>query len=325
MVRPLPVISILSCLLWAVSAPAQSFRKHVLQPAGLPSETASKTIKRVFYQLDPLIPTARGLLVLLPGLGERARDVMRATHLAQEAAQRGFVVLIPEINDRISLDAASTRFLDDAITAAVRQHPAVARQLVLGGFSAGGQLSFAYAEGLIRDSTQRPWRVRAVLGVDPPLELTTHWQRAQLHVDQHDCTPFLVYDQGTLDRLTRELGGSPAQFPERYLAASAFTRTDPSGGNAQWLRRVPVRLYSEPDLAFWQATCPVYQPEDMNAMGRPLSWRACKNWEINRLVSYPPRAGGLWASTACPIRGASWMPPSARNGCDTVSTKTKED
>ncbi len=267
MARPLPFVFVLLWLLWAVSAPAQSLRKHVLPPAAPASKTAAKAAKRVFYQLDPLTPTARGLLVLLPGLGEPARDVLRATHLAQEAAQRGFVVLVPGLNDRISLDIASTRFLDDAIATVVRQRPAVARQLIIGGFSAGGQIALAYAEGLVRDSAQRRWRVRAVLGVDPPLELTTHWQRAQLHVDQHDCTPFLVYDQGTLDRLTHELGGSPSQFPGRYRAASAFTRADPAGGNAQWLRSVPMRLYSEPDLGFWQATCPVYQPEDMNAYG----------------------------------------------------------
>ncbi len=267
MVHPLFFVPVLLFLLGVVSAPAQSLRKHVLLPSVPTSKTAAKAAKRVFYQLEPLTPTARGLLVLLSGLGEPARDVLRATHLAQEAAQRGFVVLIPELNDRISLDTASARFLDEAIATVVQQRPVVARQLIIGGFSAGGQLAFAYAEGLVRDSTQRPWRVRAVLGVDPPLELTTHWQRAQLHVDQHDCTPFRVYDQGTLDVLRHELGGSPSQYPGRYLAASAFTRADPSGGNAQWLRRVPVRLYSEPDLAFWQATCPVCQQEDMNAYG----------------------------------------------------------
>jgi dienelactone hydrolase len=195
--------------------------------------------------------------------------------LAQEAAQRGFVVLVPGLNDRLSLDAASARFLDEAIATVVQQRPALARRLIIGGFSAGGQLAFAYAAGLVRDSTQRPWRVRAVLGVDPPLDLTTHWQRAQLHVAQHDCTPFLVYDQGTLDRLTHELGGSPAQF----------TRADPAGGNAQWLRRVPVRLYNEPDLAFWQATCPVYQPEDLNAYG------------ASALVAYLQRMGNQNATS----------------------------
>lgn len=42
---------------------------------------------------------------------------------------------------------------------------------VLGGFSAGGQLAITYAETLVRDSTRQPWRVRAVLEVDPPLDL----------------------------------------------------------------------------------------------------------------------------------------------------------
>ena len=292
MARSLPLIPVLIWLLWAVSAQAQSqsLQKHVLPPATPASETTAKTAKRVFYQLDPLTPTARGLLVLLPGLGEPARNVLHATHLAQEAAQRGFVVLLPELNDRLSLDAASTRFLDDAIAAVLRQRPGVARQLVLGGFSAGGQLALAYAEGLVRDSAQRPWRVRAVLGVDPPLDLTTHWQRAQVHVDQRDCAPYLVYDHQTLDRLTHELGGSPAQFPGRYRAVSAFTRTEPAGGNAQWLRGVPVRLYSEPDLAFWQVACPVYQPEDLNAYGA-TALVACLQHLGNLRACYLPTTG----------------------------------
>ena len=140
MVRPLLLVPVLLFLLGVVSAPAQSLRKHVLLPSVPTSKTATKAAKRVFYQLDPLTPTARGLLVLLPSLGEPARDVLRATHLAQEAAQRGFVVLIPELNDRISLDTASVRFLDEAIATVVQQSPVVARQLIIGGFSAGGNL-----------------------------------------------------------------------------------------------------------------------------------------------------------------------------------------
>jgi hypothetical protein len=122
------------------------------------------------------------------------------------------------------------------------------------------------------------------------LELTTHWQRAQFHVNQRDCIPYEVYDHHTLAQLTHELGGSPAQFPARYRAASAFTRSDPAGGNAQWLRSVPVRLYSEPDLAFWQATCPAYQPEDLNADGA-TALVACLQRLGNRRACYLPTTG----------------------------------
>lgn len=287
-----PLVCLIAWLLGAVSAGAQTPQKHVLPTPSptLGAEVPGPRTKRVFYQLDPATPPARGLVVLLPGLGEPARDVFRATRLAQEAAQRGLVVLVPELNDRICLDAASTRFLDDAIATVVRQQPALARRLIMGGFSAGGQLAFAYAETLVRDSTQRPWRVRAVLGVDPPLDLTVHWQRAQYHVDQHDCAPFLLYDQATLHRLTRELGGAPTQFPDRYLAGSAFTRTDSAGGNARWLHALPVRLYCEPDLAFWQASCPVYQPEDLNAYGA-TALVACLQRQGNRRAHYLPTTG----------------------------------
>jgi len=279
-------------LLWAASAGAQTVHKHILRfpkPTPLMEQDGSLT-KRAFYQLDPAIPTARGLLVLLPGMGEPARDVFRATRLAQEAAQRGFVVLVLGLNDRLCLDAAGTRFLDDAIGEVVQQHPGLARRVVVGGFSAGGQLAFAYAETLVRDSTQRPWRVRAVLGVDPPLDLAVHWQRAQYHLDQQDCAPFRVYDQSTLRRLTHELGGSPAQFAGLYLARSAFARSDPAGGNAQWLRALPVRLYCEPDLAFWQASCPIYQLEDLNAYGA-TALIACLQRQGNTRAQYIQTTG----------------------------------
>lgn len=244
---------------------AQPMRKHVLRIAG--STSASTASKRVFYQLEPATPLARGLLVLLPGFGEPARDVFCATSLAQEAAQLGFVVLVVDINDHICLDSADTRLLNEVIGQAVRQRPALAQRLVVGGFSAGGQLAFAYAEGLVRDSTQRPWRLRGVLGVDPPLDLAMHWQRAEYHLAKQDCPAFRPYDQRTIQQLNRELGGSPARLPGVYLARSAFVHTDSAGGNARWLRAVSVRLYAEPDLAFWQATCPSQQPEDLNAYG----------------------------------------------------------
>jgi pimeloyl-ACP methyl ester carboxylesterase len=176
------------------------------------------------------------------------------------------VVLVLDLNNRICLNAADARFLDEAIEQAVRQQPALGRQLVLGGFSAGGQLAFAYAETLVRDSTQRPWRVRAVLGVDPPLDLAAHYNRSQYHLDQQDCPAWRSDDQRIVGELAHEFGGSPAQVPAAYLARSAYSRSDSVGGNAQWLRTLPVRVYCEPDLLYWQQQyCAKLQLTDLNA------------------------------------------------------------
>jgi pimeloyl-ACP methyl ester carboxylesterase len=279
-------------LLWTTCADAQTVRKHVLQ-RNEPATAAShrkKPAKRPVYQLDPTSSAARGLLVLLPGRGEPAEDVFRATNLAQQAAQHGFVVLVPELNDRRYLDTASTHFLDDAIREAVQQHPTLAHQLIMGGFSAGGQLALAYAEQVVRDSAQRPWRVRAILGVDPPLDLADHWQRAEYHLAKQDCAASRISDQNTLRELTRDMGGSPAKFPEVYLARTAFSRSDPAGGNAQWLRRLPIRLYCEPDLAFWQKDCPTLEPADFNADGA-AALIACLQRQGNTQAQYIKTTG----------------------------------
>ncbi|MFD1874915.1 hypothetical protein [Hymenobacter bucti] len=120
-----------------------------------------------------------GLLVLLPGRGEPARDVFRATRLAHEAAARGLLVLVLGLNDRVYLDSLSLHVIDAAIGQAVRTNPTLAAYVALGGFSAGGQLALAYAKTVRRDSTHRPWQIHAVLGVNPPVDLVANWQRAQ--------------------------------------------------------------------------------------------------------------------------------------------------
>jgi poly(3-hydroxybutyrate) depolymerase len=127
-------------LLCATPASAQQIHRHVLRNnSRLDSESPRTTTpKRIFYQLDPASSPARGLLVLLPGRGQPARGVFEETRLAQEAAQRGFVVLVLELNNRICLNTADTRFLDEAVGEVARQYPALSRKLILGGFQPAG-------------------------------------------------------------------------------------------------------------------------------------------------------------------------------------------
>lgn len=141
---------------------AQAMQRRVL-----PAPTSGHPLAarhRIFYQLVPLQQPPRGVLVLLPGRGEPTRDVFRATRLAYEAAARGFLVLALGLNDRLYLDSLSLQVLDAAIRQAVQTNPQLTAHVALAGFSAGGQLALAYAETVRRDSTRRPWQVRAVSG-----------------------------------------------------------------------------------------------------------------------------------------------------------------
>ncbi|MGI4863110.1 MAG: alpha/beta hydrolase fold domain-containing protein [Janthinobacterium lividum] len=289
MVRFRFLLLLLGWLGGARGAAAQAVHRRTLAATSSGQVLAAR--HRTFYQLAPVGQPPRGLLVLLPGRGEPARNVFRATRLAQEAAARGFMVLVPELNDRIYLDSTSIEVLDAVIRQAVQATPALAARIVVGGFSAGGQLAVAYAEMVHRDSTQQPWQIRAVLGVDPPLDLAEHWHRAQQHLAAQDCPALQAGDERIVRELTHAFGGSPTQVPAVYRARSAFAAPDSLGGNAQYLRHLPVRLYCEPDLLFWQQQyCAALQLTDLNATSA-AAFIACLQRQGNRRAQYLQTTG----------------------------------
>ncbi|RPD44131.1 hypothetical protein DNI29_22305 [Hymenobacter sediminis] len=211
-------------------------------------------------------PAPHGVLLLLPGLGERAEHVFQATSLGAEAARAGLVTVVPTLNNRLYLDSAGTYFLDEVLRRVTQQYPSVGRNLFLGGFSAGGHLALTYAETLVRDTARLPLRVTAVFSVDSPVDLAAFWQTGQRQVAQN-CHPQLVQGgRSTMATLTQAFGGSPDQRPATYRRYSAFSSRDPTGGNLALLRATSVRVYCEPDLSFWrQHYCPTWQLEDLNA------------------------------------------------------------
>ncbi|WP_305031948.1 alpha/beta hydrolase [Hymenobacter convexus] len=243
-----------------------------------------------YYSLAPTGPP-RGVLLLLPGFGGPAERVLKETDLAQDAARAGFVAVVPTLNNRLHLDSAGMRLLGQVLGRVARQYPAAGRNLCIGGFSAGGQLALAYAETLLLDTTRQTWRVKAVFGVDPPADLANLWHMGQRRIDQN-CSSLLVREgHSLLETLGRAFGGSPEQFPTVYQQYSAFINTSPTGGNLARLAATPVRMYCEPDMAFWRwHFCASMQLEDLNAvMLRQLV--ACLQRQGNTRAEYIETTG----------------------------------
>lgn len=261
------VVGLLSLLVLVKQAEAQLVQRQRVQPTD-PADlyrNGKHDKELAYYSLAPVGPP-RGVLLLMPGLGGPAERVFKETTLAQEAARANFVVAVPTLNNRLYLDSAGTRLLGQVLGQVAQRYPAAGRNLCLGGFSAGGQLALAYAEGLLRDTTRQDWRVKAVFGVDPPADLANLWHRGQRDIDRN-CSSLLVRGgQATLKTLGDAFGGSPEQFPGVYQQYSAFINTSPTGGKLAWLASTPVRVYCEPDMAFWRwHFCATMQLEDLNA------------------------------------------------------------
>jgi pimeloyl-ACP methyl ester carboxylesterase len=210
-----------------------------------------KQTDSLFYYATVPPGKVRGLLVLLPGYMQQAESIFKETQLAREAYQAGIATIIPTINGRLYLDAAGKAFLNAVLAQATATHGIAKDRVVVGGFSAGGLLALAYAEAAHQDGKSTALVPKAVFGVDCPTDLANLWDRFAVTIERN-CSPPLVGEAKFVQNIfTTQFLGPPGQYPDKYIAASAFSRREKEGGNAKYLRTTPTRLYCEPDMDFY--------------------------------------------------------------------------
>jgi hypothetical protein len=125
--------------------------------------------------------------------------------------------------------------------------------ICLAGLSLGGTRATRLAIHLQQHRSQYTIRPAALALVDAPLDMERLW-RSEGRSIRNAFHP-AADDEGRWVRylLAQHLGGSPEEHSERYHAYAPFSMAAPNGGNAIFLRDVPVRAYHEPDVAWWIA------------------------------------------------------------------------
>lgn len=207
----------------------------------------------------------KGILILLPGWGESTQSIFEKTKLPSILAGNGFVTVVPQLHQTMFADDYTISELNALLKILSGQYHSDQLHLVVGGLSAGGAVAIDYAEYLLSAENQQ--HLKGVFAIDPPLDLTRMY-RSQENKINYNCKNKLIAKEGNMIKkyLLKALNGSPKDNPDTYLKFSAFSADAPDGGNAKYLKNIPVRLYSEPDLDFVRKTfCEQLQPEDINA------------------------------------------------------------
>jgi hypothetical protein len=87
--------------------------------------------------------------------------------------------------------------------------------------------------------------------------------------------------------MRRVLGGSPDDQPARYLQMSPFSAFAEAGGQGRLLARVPVRLYTEPDIQWWMTNRKVdyYSMNALDAAGLILQLKLLGNRDAELITT----------------------------------------
>ena len=210
---------------------------------------------------DP-IGKPQALLILIPGLGSSPESVFDDTELETAAAQYGVVTIVPKIQANIILDDATHQTIMNITKDALQRYRVSNDRVIIGGFSAGGSMALLVAERAIKEkSVIRP---KGVIAIDPPVDLAHLWATYTKSLQRNPSLPS-AQEATTLTKYMQDLtGGTPMERKDEYTRYSAYTSSLANGGNAQYLTKTPIRIYCEPDTA-WYKTNRGYDYQDLNA------------------------------------------------------------
>lgn len=214
-----------------------------------------------YYTIQPQSKII-GILLLLPGSGENPKSIFDKTSLPKIMADKGFLIVAPELHNSLFADQKTINELNEICKSNCQKYNI--SNLVIGGFSSGGAVAVGYTEYLLSLDTVS--RLKGIFTIDPPLDLTRLYASAERRIN-YKCQGLIMKEGYSIKRqLENTLGGSPASKPDQYVIHSSYSANDSNGGNAKYLKNIPIRLYSEPDLDFVRKTyCTDLQFNDINA------------------------------------------------------------
>ncbi len=223
----------------------------------------SEDDKQLFYYA--LVPSKKitSALVLFPSTGESVENVISCNKvLMQQAYDHNIMtaVVSANYNDPLDSDKATMAFFETVFKDMVTRFNAPKDKFILSGLSLGGENALQYTEMSRNNSYDTFIKPLAVIGVDPPVDMRDLYYGAKKQISVYEKEGdnlsenkkiALKEDHFLVDGFTRLYGGSPDEFPGKYISGSQFSRSEEDGGNAKFLVNVPVRLYCDPDIV-WQ-------------------------------------------------------------------------
>jgi hypothetical protein len=215
--------------------------------------------KSVNYSVLQPAGDVAGILLLFPGKGENPKSVFKKTALPEKLMAKGYLTIVPNLKYALFADELTKAQLGEILKTETESRPSAG--VAIGGFSAGGAVAMSYAEYMI---SQGSTNIRCLFVIDPPLDLQRLYATSR-KMRRFNCPSVASEAQQSIDYLDKALGGSPDDQYNNYVGSSPYMASEADGGNAKWLKQLPVRLYTEPDIEFVkERQCAEMETQDLN-------------------------------------------------------------
>ena len=213
------------------------------------------------YELIKPSGEQKGVLILFPGFPETPARVKQKFKIVQPALKKGIALVLMKFNQRLWLDTQEKFRLVTTFNQLFSNHNLDSANVFIGGFSSGGNISLLLANHLAEtDNLIQP---KGVFIIDSPVDLLGLYEISKRNIQRNFSDISVQESTRTIQRFETNLG-NPEDSLENYEIASVYTRKTNNIHNLAHLNNVKIRLYTEPDIQWWQKNRQ-NDYEDMNA------------------------------------------------------------
>jgi hypothetical protein len=213
-----------------------------------PKDSTSNMYIAVLPKSTPI----KSFLFLIDGFGVSPKDVLVQTDLPTYAAQQGILTIIPILKTGplyFGVDSVSQQSLKELINIIADKYHLQGKDFYIGGFSIGGACVVKYAELAVQNNYLI--KPKAVFAVDPPLDWERYYNAAKRVVRLAGTKPLNGEVTYMIDRIEKEMKGTPSTAIENYYNISPYSYSDTTQRAIKNLVHTPIMIITEPDIQWW--------------------------------------------------------------------------
>ncbi len=202
-----------------------------------------------YYELY-LSKKSKATLILFGGFPEDPNKIKKEFNIISQAKENDINVLLMNYNKKLFLKQYEKEQLVKELENIFFKHSIPSKNICIGGFSSGGNIALLLSNYII-EKQKKDVIPQNVFIIDSPIDLLQLYYNSEENV-KNNFSDVAIQEGKWLMKFLEQILGDPVKDFSKYEQNSVYTLKTKNIDNLNHLKNTKIRLYSEPDTAWWQ-------------------------------------------------------------------------
>uniref|UniRef100_UPI0040486B9C hypothetical protein n=1 Tax=Roseivirga sp. TaxID=1964215 RepID=UPI0040486B9C len=207
-------------------------------------------IKAEYQLFKPNDTKINAVLILFGGYPEVAEDIIREFQVLQQAKDNSIAIVFSNYSKKLWFEENELNDLADQLELIFTENKLPNDNIVVGGFSSGGDVAFLISNYLI-ENVKIGLTPERVFIVDSPIDLAELYFSSEKNLERNFSETSINESTWLINELGNRFG-NPNEDIREYEKHSVFTLKTGQIHNIENLKNTKIRMYTEPDTLWWK-------------------------------------------------------------------------